>query len=416
MKLLSPHTERIGSLYFLFTKWVEVQEFSEINSGPLPLLHTLEISVVEESELGSFDTIKTPSLPLFSNATRLKEFYFYSDTKRSPPINHFIFPNLVLFDFSIQPSEVFHASSLLDFLEASPTLRTIHVRITADISLEDAPQGRVVALPNVETFDLLMNDGGPGYKLAAHISCPSARCTTITQRDEDPEEAFPTSNSWDAIVRQYMRNPADEVTLEIRTTPAFACKLTFQSPGPTIIELNFRISLDDEDEDEFDLRSAEALQEVFLQATLLIRNHPQLDSVKRLRICHSFNFLFPLSIPHIANEAGRLFKALGPLDELTIYHCDIRPYFHSFLNALGGGTVEPVVFPSIKQLTISYPLYLYDRQCTAAIVGLAKLQHALGIPFERVIICRGNMPAGMEEELGPWVGSVEYRSDPLPRL
>ena len=411
--LLSPHIRRIGCLDFVCNKWVDIQKFSEINTGPLPLLYTLDINVNVENGPEDFGVI-TPSLPLFSNAMHLKEFYFYSDTKRSPPINHFIFPSLVLFDFSVRPSEGFHVSPLLDFLEASPTLRTIHVRITANMSLEDVPLGRVVILPNVETFDLTVTDGGPGYKLAAHISCPSARHTTITQKDEDPEQAFPTSDLWDAIIRQYTRSSAEEVTLDLRTFLVFTCKLTFRSPDTTVIELNYTIDLYGENGDEYDQRTLEALEDVFTKATLVLRNHPQLAIVKCLNICHSFQpFLdtFPTTIPHIANETGRLFKALGSLDELTIYRCDIRPYFHSFLDVPEDDITEPVVFPPIKQLTISHPVDSSDGQCLRAIVGLAKSQHALGIPFERVIIYRENMPMGMEEGLRPWVGSVEHRDD-----
>ena len=412
--LLSPHIKRIGCLNFAHNKWVDIQKFSKIDSGPLPLLRTLDINVNVESDLEDFDAI-TPPLPIFSNATHLKEFYFYSDTERSPPINHFIFPNLVLFDLSVLPSEGFRASPLLDFLEASPMLRTVHLRITANISLEDIIQGRVVILPNVEIFELLVSDGGPGYKLATHISCPSTRCTTITQKDVDPEQAFCTSDLWDAIVRRYTRSPAEEVTLEIRTFLVFTCKLTFRSPrDAAVIELNYGIDLYDENGDEFDRRTVVALEEVFTQATLVIRNHPQLAGVKRLNICHSFQpfiNIFPTTIPHIANETGRLFKALSSLDELTIYHCDIRPYFHSFLDIPQDDITEPVVFPPIKRLTISHPVDSSDGQCIRAIVGLAKSQHTLGIPFERVIIFRENMPMGMEEGLRPWVGSVEHRYD-----
>ena len=241
--------------------------------------------------------------------------------------------------------------------------------------------------------------------------------TTLIQEDGYPEQAFCTSDSWDTIVRQYTRSPVEEVTLEIRTTPTFASKLTFQSADTAIIELNYRIDLTDEDEHDFDNRSAWTLEDVFTQATWLIQRHPQLANVKRLNICHSYHFLIPISIPNIANGAGRLFKTVGPLDELTIYHCDIRPYFILFLEVPEGyvtvGVPEgcitaSLVFPPIKQLTISHPLHSSDEQCMAAIVGLAKLQHMVGIPFERVVICRESMPMGMEEGLRQWVGSVEH--------
>jgi len=91
----------------------------------------------------------------------------------------------------------------------------------------------------------------------------------------------------------------------------------------------------------------------------------------------------------------------------------MRPYLHPFLDISEGDITEPVIFPPIKQFTISQPLHWPDEQYTTAVIGLARSQHALGIPFERVIICGEDMPMGMEEGLRPWVGSVEHRDDPL---
>ena len=417
MMLLSTRIKQIGCLNFVYNNWADVQKFSEIDSGPLPLLRTLDIHLTEESDLESSDTMTPPSLPHFSNATHLKELFFYSDTKRSPFINPFIFPNLVSLVFSALPSEGFHASPLLEFLEASPMLRTIYIRIIADLSLEEVHRGRVVILPNVETFNLGVTNGGLMYKLAAHISCPSARYTKLVQEYDDPEQAFCTSDLWNAIIRQYTRSSVEEVTLETRTTPIFTSKLTFRSPDTAIIELNYSIDLGDGDEDEFelDLRTAGAVADTFTQAIRVIENHPRVASVKHLNICHGFHFSIYTHnyIPYLANEARRLFMPLGPLDELTIYHCDIRPYFHSFLDIPQGDITERIPFPLIKQLTISQPLHWQDEECTAGFIELAKSQHALGIHFERVIICREDMPMGMEEGLRPWVGSVEHRNDPL---
>jgi len=44
--LLQPHTEQIADIEFANNRWADIQRFSELNSGPLPLLHTLSISVV----------------------------------------------------------------------------------------------------------------------------------------------------------------------------------------------------------------------------------------------------------------------------------------------------------------------------------------------------------------------------------
>ena len=69
------------------------------------------------------------------------------------------------------PEEGVQASELLKFLEASPVLQKVYMRIIAGILLEDVPQGKTVVLPNVRTFSLVVSDGAPGYELAAHISC-----------------------------------------------------------------------------------------------------------------------------------------------------------------------------------------------------------------------------------------------------
>ena len=205
---------------------------------------------------------------------------------------------------------------------------------------------RVVILPNIEIFKLLVSDGGPGYKLTTHISCPPVRCTIITQKDVDPEQAFCTSDLWDVIVRWYTRSPAEEVMLKIRAFIVFTCKLTFWScRDVAVIELNYVMDLYDENGDEFDRWTVVALEEVFTQATLVIRNHPQLAGVKHLNICHSFQpfiNIFPTTIPHITNKTGRLFKALNSLDKLTIYHCNIRLYLHSFLDIPQDDITEPV--------------------------------------------------------------------------
>ena len=49
--LLLPHTKQIGSLYFVYNRWPDIQRFSEVTSGPFPLLHTLSIDVVKDPTL-----------------------------------------------------------------------------------------------------------------------------------------------------------------------------------------------------------------------------------------------------------------------------------------------------------------------------------------------------------------------------
>jgi hypothetical protein len=137
-----------------------------------------------------------PSLPLFNNLLNMKSFSCDSSSNWSPPLSHFLFPNLVSFEFATAlDQEEFRAFELLDFLEASPVLQTVYLEILAEISLEGVPRERVVILPNVGDFRLTMVDGEPGYTIAAHVSCPSAKSTSLSYGKERsssiPEGIFP---------------------------------------------------------------------------------------------------------------------------------------------------------------------------------------------------------------------------------
>ena len=141
-------------------------------------------------------------------------------SERFPFLNRFVFPNLTTFELSATPrAERFRASELLDFLGASPALRTVHMKIIGDLVLVGVHQERIVVLPNVETFSLVVNDGGAGFTIAAHISCPSARHTSLSHEkvagDILPVEIFPAPISWDVIVSQYTRSPVESVALKI---------------------------------------------------------------------------------------------------------------------------------------------------------------------------------------------------------
>ena len=82
-------------------------------SGPLPLLHTLKIN----ADLDGPDVV--PALPLFENATNLKNFVFRVGKFESLP--HFAFPNLTTLDL-LTCTSTYPVSELLDCLEASPAL------------------------------------------------------------------------------------------------------------------------------------------------------------------------------------------------------------------------------------------------------------------------------------------------------
>ena len=238
LALLSPHAQRIGDIFFVYNYWADVQKLSEVASGPLPLLRTLKINITYEANHFGPVVTTPPSLPLFPGAVNLRKFCLHSEGL--PFLDRFIFPNLTTLELTAMPKEGFPGSQLLNFLEASPILRTVSIRIEADVLLGDVTLGRVVILPNVKTFNLSMGEGGPGCKIATHISCPSARLASL-RYEQDVEstmspEIFPTSVSWNAIASQYSTSRVDEIVLGIMATddPILVCSLSFLSPGPAV--------------------------------------------------------------------------------------------------------------------------------------------------------------------------------------
>ena len=397
--LLSSYTKQIRFLDFACNYWEDVQRFSEVNSGPLPLLTTLRIGALDEFDL-------EPSLPLFTNAVNLKKFIMHSDG--SPFLGQFRFPNLTTFELWAAPDEGFCISQLLNFLEASPMLQRVDVKIIGDIVLENIHRERGVVLPNVETFTLVMNDSHSGYEFAADISCPSARDMSLmyeTFIDEGSLQEMEVSPAlWNAIVRQHTRSPVEEITLEIQIAPdpIVTCSLTFQSPNATVIRMGFKVAASD----GFDYEHMR--YGVFSQACRLIRDHPLLDNVRRLHINHSPNFVGPAWCSRVTNKVGLVFKAVGPLEELTIDGCDLRLYLIPFADLPETYDVEPTAaFPPVKELKILHPMPVSREECMTAIVRLAKSQHALGVPIERVVVRMAEIPEAMAEELRPWVGAVD---------
>ena len=404
MKLLSPLTNRIRDLEFTHHNWAGIQKFMEINHGPFPLLDSLTFNITRDAGHSASNMTRPPFTHPFNTAINLRKFLFHSDSTASPSLSHFVFPNLVVFEFTTWELDL---AVLLDFLEASPMLQTVGMTLVTDISLDGIPQGRVVILPNVESLNIFVYDDGPSYEIMARISCPSITSTSLAPEGNEEyintEKIFPTLALWNTIIQQYTRSPLEEVTLKL--TGGVSCTLTLQSSDTTVIQLRIFVGV------YLHNGSAEVERDVLTKATSTILNHPQLANVKRFRICHDYDCLSSTPTLHVTNEVRRLFRFLGPLDELTIYHSDIQPYFDSFRNTPEGHTEEPVIFSPIKDLTISHPTMtrLSDGAGTTAIVGLAQARHALGVPFERVIIRALWMPEGVEEGLRPWVGHVEYR-------
>ena len=195
MALLSSHTSRIRALGFVHHGWADIQEFVDTNPGPFPLLDSLAFDVAEEASLVGPDVVIPPSTHLFDTAVNLRVFRFHSGSGRSPPLSHFAFPNLVEFDFRMQQwAEDFHALQLLDFLEASPMLRTVCMKVIGIIWLDGIPQERVVILPNVKDLSVAVVGCGLGYDLATHVSCPSVASMSLAL-EEDSEDMVYISHS-----------------------------------------------------------------------------------------------------------------------------------------------------------------------------------------------------------------------------
>ena len=413
--LLPPHTKQIRSLDFSWQSWADIRRFSELNSGPLPLLHTLRMYYIRPDS--SDATI--PPFPLFSSAVNLQEFRL--DSRCPPLLNHFVFPNLTSFELSVEQVEGFRASQILDFLEASPILEKVYIRLIADVLFDDVPPERAVVLPNVESLSLVVSDGGPCYDLVTHISCPSIKHTSFThEKDVDNVtlcNIFPAPALWNAIVRRYARSPVEKVTLEIKMNRRYSlqigrdyiliCSLTLESPNATVLRLCFEVTAKAWNKNEADFKTP--LDEIycgaFSEACRIIRDLPLLTNVKRFYVHHTTHVSKYTRVAPIANDVGRLFKSLGPLEELTLTRCDMRPYF-----------TPSVVFPSTKELTISHPLSPAREGFEAAILRLAESQHALGVPFESVTVDMDDLPEEMAKRLGLWVRVVccrerSYRGD-----
>ena len=344
-----------------------------------------------------------------SGAVGLRELRLHS--RGTALLSTLVFPNLTFFKLTAARMDWFCGPELLDFLEASTMLRTVRMKIYTDTMLEDIPQERVAVLHNVENFCLVTSEGALGYKISTHISCPSAKHTSLTharsggEYPTNPQEIFPASAFWKAIIRQYTRSPIEEVTFETTTNSDswIACSLSFRSADAATIELRFEVANNlGLPERSF----AEMYSEVFLEASRAIRDLPLLANVKRIHMCGPRD-LVQEGIESTVTEIGELLKSLGPLDELTISRCDIQPYIYPFLHQTTYGPKESVTYPPIRVLTISNPSDMVGEDAVAGLVKLARVQHELGVPFERMVIRTHDPPADIEERLRPWVGLVD---------
>ena len=412
LALLSPHARQLRTIDFVQDHWSSIQKFSEAASGPLLLLNTLKIDVVRPSGSGWANIgvleMNPPSLPLFSGAVNLRNFILQS--RGAPFLNHFAFPNLTAFGLRAMPEE-FPVSQLLDFLEASPTLQMVYIEIVAEIHTEDVLPERVVILPNVKILSVIQDR--PGYRIAAHISCPSARLTSLIHEKYDveyrmPQEVFPASASWNAIGPQYMASRIDAIALRITTTEdvALSCFLSFLSFGSATLKLGYRIIRCEDGESLL----GDKYSRVFSHAFRAVQTHPLLSNIKHLQIWDRHGPLAPHQLAHIAREAARLFKFVGPLEELVLDVDDLGPFLSPFFDPPEFQvSSRPHALPLIKRLRIvEQPEKPLSVKCVAAIVKFVKSQHIRGVPFEHATFHMKFPPLGMAERLKPWVGTAHF--------
>ena len=345
------------------------------------------------------NTMAPPSLLLSSNAVDPQRLHLCS--KGLPFLNYFVVPNLTSFELSVERVEGFRASQLLNFLEASPMLRKVEMKIVGDILFGDVPRERAVVLPSVKSFSLAVTHGEPGYNLVTHISCPIVKHTSLTHKKDVSDLTFYNifPSPWNTIVRQYKRSPVEQVKFQINMTrnTILACFLTFSSPDAADISLNFEVTKKDGNKngDDFETPLQEIYCAVFSEACRIIRDLPRPANIKHLSIQHSPLVSEYTRVTPIANELGRLFESLGPLKRLELYRCDMRPYL-----------VPSLTFPQIGHFKISCPLCPPHDDAEAAVVELAESQHALGVPFESVFIDMGKRSAEVVKSLRLWVGKA----------
>ncbi|KAF9783886.1 hypothetical protein BJ322DRAFT_884870 [Thelephora terrestris] len=417
--LISPRAQQIRNLKLKYCPWQDIITFSEFDLS----LRTLQIiSPLIARSHGQPGVVTPPSSTFFKSSVDLEAFVFHCHDRPSL-LGHFVFPNITTFELSSEPLAVeYSASYLLDFLEASPMLQTVDVKISAPLTPWNVPEEMVVVLPNAETFSLrVTNDpAAQVYNIAAHISCPRARSTLLTYQmfEDDMNNGlvlFPTPAFWSTIVPRSMASPIEEVTLEIKRSSMDDLEsfLTFQSPDATIYRLGLNIIETDATADELTMPRVEMGWEVLCQALTTIQNHPLLSHVKRLRI--EFEAAVPNTYYEMrtAQTIRKLFSSLGPLDGLTISGCDLCVFLPHFFDGPWLNDLEkPIVFLHTKELTILHPpMEDNEVECVSAVMGLAKLQHALAIPFERLTVRMGWLPVQIEEELKRWVGTVDCREE-----
>ena len=400
--LFSPFVQQIRTLTLHRPRRDDIRNLSTAISGSLPLLGTLIIH--DTRDVMSSRPLLALTSPLFGGAINVEDFYLC--THSSLRLSLFAFPNLTAFKFETRGDlERFSASLLLDFLEASPLLQVLDMTIADVISYEGVPPDNVLALPCVTYFRLDITSHTLGWKLATHLSCPSAgyagfvrRLRSSYQSHMIPEDIFPPSPLWTAIVHQYPTGTVEEVELELglELDKELTCSITFWTPRGTPLFMQYQHSITP-GRSSMDMTWHVVGYCLFSQACSTIQDHPLLSNARILRITGGGLLAGNLELAII--DVGKLWESMGSLNKLVLRGCDLRPYLDAFLETPlfpGLALVQLTLFHPIKELTIIHPIQsLWDNEAyAAAIVELAKLQFAEGVPFEVMTF---------EPPVPPWV-------------
>ena len=416
--LLSPFTQQIKILIVHHASLAQVQELTAAIAG------SVSVNTLNIYDYGGFlsDPV-SPSdlmtLPLLRGAVDVKGL----SVSTSDPLllSHFTLPNLTSFNLWTRGGcEVFPISLLLNFLEGSPSLQTIHMMIAADLFYDDVPQDAILVLPNVKAFALDINSDSPGYGIAAHISCPSARTVEFHHQRQNPtpdilDDISALSYPWATIVCQYTTGVIEEIELGLGATRVgtgtgiLINQLQLSSSeGATLTMQYVHRCVQDPDRvgAPLDRRASQA----FSQASRKIRDYPLLANLRHLSIAGGKLLAGDLNLA--TSDVVELLGSMELLERFTLKRCDLRPYLDAFLDTPSSpDAIHRTSFPRIGKFTIVDPVQSFcdDSVYAAAIVRLAKSQLARGLPFDCMEFYT-RVPSSVVEELLLSVNTVDVMS------
>ena len=231
--------------------------------------------------------------------------------------------------------------------------------------------------------------------------------------DNIPEAIYHPSTSWNAIVHQYTKGTLKRVVLEMTMDNNFYidCSIAFRSSDRATLKLCYAHRIGRVE------HGAEATLEkrvsgILSRAIQTILDHPQVASLKHLYMEGSGT---ACNLELSTEAIGRLLGSVGPLEKLTLYSCDLRPYLDPFFDTpLFPKAIQPTSFPPIKELAIIFPVQsFYDKVYAAAIVKLARSQHAREVPIEHIVLSPTGSPPPVKYELLAFVNTVGMHHKPL---